>query len=63
LPDEGHVLIVIGPEGGFAPGELVGGHHVRLGPGVWRSATAGLAAAVALQAGSHRWVVGGSGNV
>jgi 16S rRNA (uracil1498-N3)-methyltransferase len=59
LPGQGHVVVVIGPEGGCAPDELVGGHLVRLGPGVWRSATAGLAAVVALLAGSDRWTVGG----
>lgn len=62
LPDDGRVVVVIGPEGGFAPDELVGGHFVRLGPGVWRSATAGLAAVVALLAGSDRWAVGGLGH-
>ncbi len=62
LPDQGHVVLVIGPEGGCAPDELVGGRLVRLGPGVWRSATAGLAAVVALLAGSDRWTVGGLGS-
>jgi 16S rRNA (uracil1498-N3)-methyltransferase len=59
LPSEGHVVVVVGPEGGCAPNELVGGRRVTLGPGVWRSATAGLAAVVALLAGSDRWQVGG----
>jgi 16S rRNA (uracil1498-N3)-methyltransferase len=60
LPTEGTVVIVIGPEGGVAPGELTGGRPVRLGPGVWRSSAAGMAAIVALFAGSDRWAVGES---
>jgi 16S rRNA (uracil1498-N3)-methyltransferase len=62
LPAHGDVVIVIGPEGGIAPGELTGGRPVRLGPGVWRSSSAGMAAVVALFAGSDRWTVGDSRN-
>ena len=56
VPDDGDVVIVIGPEGGIAPDELTafGVEPVRLGDTVLRTSTAGLAAAAALLARS-RW--------
>ena len=60
VPEYGDVVIVVGPEGGVAPGELSAGRKVRLGPSVWRSSSAGMAAIVALFAGSDRWTVGES---
>ncbi|MGY4770468.1 16S rRNA (uracil(1498)-N(3))-methyltransferase (plasmid) [Kribbella sp. CWNU-51] len=56
VPDDGDVVIVIGPEGGIAPDELTafGVEPVRLGDTVLRTSTAGVAAAAALLARS-RW--------
>ncbi|WP_329475314.1 16S rRNA (uracil(1498)-N(3))-methyltransferase [Kribbella sp. NBC_01484] len=57
VPDDGDVVIVIGPEGGIAPDELTafGVEPVRLGDTVLRTSTAGVAAAAALLARS-RWI-------
>lgn len=52
------VVLVVGPEGGIAPGELEafsGAQTVRLGPTVLRTSTAGVAAVAALLSGSARW--------
>jgi 16S rRNA (uracil1498-N3)-methyltransferase len=59
-PDAGEVLLVVGPEGGIAPGELAelaaaGARAVRMGPTVLRTSTAGAAAAAALLARTPRW--------
>ena len=56
VPDDGDVVIVIGPEGGIAPDELTafGVEPIRLGDTVLRTSTAGVAAAAALLARS-RW--------
>ncbi|KGN34636.1 16S rRNA methyltransferase [Knoellia sinensis KCTC 19936] len=59
LPDEGDVLLVVGPEGGIAPQELeafasAGARIVRLGDTVLRSSSAGPAALAVLSA-SARW--------
>ena len=56
VPDDGDVVIVIGPEGGIASDELTafGVEPVRLGDTVLRTSTAGVAAAAALLARS-RW--------
>lgn len=53
-PDGRDLLLVVGPEGGIAPDELalLGGDHVRMGPHVVRTSTAGPAAVAALAA---RW--------
>ncbi|MFC7430161.1 MULTISPECIES: 16S rRNA (uracil(1498)-N(3))-methyltransferase [unclassified Agrococcus] len=53
-PDGRDLLLVVGPEGGIAPDELerLGGEHVRMGPHVVRTSTAGPAAIAALAA---RW--------
>jgi 16S rRNA (uracil1498-N3)-methyltransferase len=59
LPSAGDVVVIVGPEGGVAPGELsafvaAGAVAVRLGPHVLRSSSAGPAALVALSA-AGRW--------
>lgn len=59
LPDEGEILLVVGPEGGIAPHELerfvaAGGVPVRLGSQVLRASTAGPAAVSVLSA-RGRW--------
>ena len=56
VPDDGDVVIVIGPEGGIAPSELAAFdvEPVRLGDTVLRTSTAGVAAAAALLSRS-RW--------
>lgn len=58
----GDVWLVVGPEGGIAPGELealvtVGAEPVRLGPHVLRASTAGPAALAALAAARGTWSV------
>jgi 16S rRNA (uracil1498-N3)-methyltransferase len=59
LPDEGEVLLVVGPEGGIGADELAvltdaGARACRLGPGVLRTSTAGVAAISVLSA-MRRW--------
>lgn len=56
VPDQGEVVVVVGPEGGITPDELAtfGVEPVRLGDTVLRTSTAGVAAAAVLLAGS-RW--------
>jgi 16S rRNA (uracil1498-N3)-methyltransferase len=59
MPEEGQVLLVVGPEGGVAPEELdaltgAGARACRLGPHVLRTSTAGVAALSVLSAG-RRW--------
>lgn len=59
LPEEGDVLLVVGPEGGISPDELeafrsAGAHVVRLGDTVLRSSSAGPAALAVLSAAA-RW--------
>ncbi|HKE64882.1 MAG TPA: 16S rRNA (uracil(1498)-N(3))-methyltransferase [Micromonosporaceae bacterium] len=60
LPPVGDIVIVVGPEGGIAPEELVtlmavGAVPVRLGPHVLRTSTAGAAALSALATRLGRW--------
>jgi 16S rRNA (uracil1498-N3)-methyltransferase len=63
LPDEGahvEVLLVVGPEGGIAPGEVdalvaAGARTARLGPWVLRTSTAGPAALALLDTRLGRW--------
>lgn len=59
LPSAGEVLLIVGPEGGVSPEELVsftaaGAAAYRLGPQVLRSSTAGPAALAVLSAAA-RW--------
>lgn len=59
LPDAGEVLVIVGPEGGIAPGEVealtaAGARPVRLGHTVLRSSSAGPAALAVLSAAA-RW--------
>jgi 16S rRNA (uracil1498-N3)-methyltransferase len=57
LPDEGEVLVVVGPEGGIDDTELatLGGTPVRLGDPVLRTSTAGAAALAVLSVRTGRW--------
>jgi 16S rRNA (uracil1498-N3)-methyltransferase len=59
-PDGRDLVLVVGPEGGIAPGELerleaAGAELVRLGDSVLRTSTAGPAAIAVLNAALHRW--------
>jgi 16S rRNA (uracil1498-N3)-methyltransferase len=59
LPEAGDVLLVVGPEGGLSADEVTtssdaGAHVCRLGDGVLRTSTAGVAALSVLSAAS-RW--------
>ncbi len=60
LPDDGDVVVVVGPEGGITDSELTafvecGALPVRLGESVLRTSTAGVAATALLMAASGRW--------
>jgi 16S rRNA (uracil1498-N3)-methyltransferase len=60
LEDLERITLVVGPEGGISPRELVqledaGAHPVRLGPEVLRTSTAGPAALAVLNARLGRW--------
>jgi 16S rRNA (uracil1498-N3)-methyltransferase len=60
LPEQGDLVIVVGPEGGLTEGEVTafraaGARSVRLGPTVLRTSTAGAAALAALGAATGRW--------
>lgn len=60
VPTSGRIVVVVGPEGGIAPDELVtladaGAQSVRLGAEVLRTSTAGVAAVAALLARTPRW--------
>ncbi|EFK99709.1 involving differentiation [Streptomyces sp. SPB78] len=60
LPDEGDIVLVVGPEGGVAPEEIAsftaaGAHVCRLGPSVLRTSTAGTAAIALLSGRTGRW--------
>ncbi|MEH0822803.1 MULTISPECIES: 16S rRNA (uracil(1498)-N(3))-methyltransferase [unclassified Micromonospora] len=60
LPDNGEIVLVVGPEGGIAPAELTafadaGARPVRLGPSVLRTSTAGVAALSVLATRLARW--------
>jgi len=59
LPTTGDVVVVVGPEGGVADGELdvlvgAGARACRLGPHVLRTSTAGVAA-ISLLSAASRW--------
>lgn len=60
LPDEGEIVLVVGPEGGVAKDELTlfeeaGARAYVLGPTVLRTSTAGTAAAALLLGRTGRW--------
>jgi 16S rRNA (uracil1498-N3)-methyltransferase len=60
LPDEGDLVLVVGPEGGLDDAELAaftaaGTTAVRLGEPVLRTSTAGAAALAALSLRTGRW--------
>ena len=60
LPDEGQVLLLVGPEGGLTDEEIAelteaGAAVVRLGASVLRTSTAGAAAAAVVSARTARW--------
>jgi 16S rRNA (uracil1498-N3)-methyltransferase len=60
LPDDGDIVLVVGPEGGISPAERaalldVGAIEARLGPTVLRTSTAGAAAAAILLSHTPRW--------
>jgi 16S rRNA (uracil1498-N3)-methyltransferase len=60
LPEQGEIVLVVGPEGGISPAERAalakaGAVEAHLGPTVLRTSTAGAAAAAVLQARTARW--------
>ena len=60
LPEDGEIVVVVGPEGGITDEELAaftaaGAMSVRLGPTVLRTSTAGVAAAAVLLTATGRW--------
>jgi 16S rRNA (uracil1498-N3)-methyltransferase len=60
LPEEGEILLLVGPEGGISPSERAtlrdaGAVEARLGPTVLRTSTAGAAAAAILLTRTARW--------
>ncbi|MEO8263794.1 MAG: 16S rRNA (uracil(1498)-N(3))-methyltransferase [Pseudolysinimonas sp.] len=56
LGEHERITLVVGPEGGVSPNELAQfEHHVRLGPEVLRTSTAGPAALAVLNARLGRW--------
>ncbi|MEU2154257.1 16S rRNA (uracil(1498)-N(3))-methyltransferase [Streptomyces sp. NPDC019396] len=60
LPVSGHIVLVVGPEGGVSPEELatfaeVGAKPYRLGRSVLRTSTAGTAASALLLGRTGRW--------
>lgn len=60
VPDEGSIVVVVGPEGGISPEELAafgatGLRPVRLGEEVVRTSTAGVVAVAALLSRTSRW--------
>jgi 16S rRNA (uracil1498-N3)-methyltransferase len=60
VPNQGSIVVVVGPEGGISPEELAafeaaGLRAVRLGDEVLRTSTAGLAAVASLLSRTSRW--------
>ncbi|OII68767.1 16S rRNA (uracil(1498)-N(3))-methyltransferase [Streptomyces sp. CC77] len=60
LPAQGHIVLVVGPEGGVSPDELAafaeaGAKPYRLGRSVLRTSTAGTAATALLLGRTGRW--------
>jgi 16S rRNA (uracil1498-N3)-methyltransferase len=61
VPDEGTLVVVVGPEGGLTDEEVAafvatGANAVRLGSEVLRTSTAGVAAVSALLSRTPRWL-------
>lgn len=59
-PDDGEIVVVVGPEGGISDDELsafaaAGARPLRLGTSVLRTSTAGVAAVAALMSRTPRW--------
>lgn len=62
VPDDGDVVVIVGPEGGVSGDEVAllaaaGAQTARLGPSVLRTSSAGMAAAAVLLAATRRWAV------
>ncbi|MGH3356785.1 MAG: 16S rRNA (uracil(1498)-N(3))-methyltransferase [Nocardioidaceae bacterium] len=60
VPEDGDVVLVVGPEGGISDDELAvldpdGRHTVRLGRSVLRTSTAGVVAAAVVLSRTGRW--------
>lgn len=60
VPDDGDIMLIVGPEGGISPAERTalrdaGGTEGRLGPTVLRTSTAGATAAAVLLSRTARW--------
>ncbi|MFF2650528.1 16S rRNA (uracil(1498)-N(3))-methyltransferase [Streptomyces sp. NPDC058045] len=60
LPEDGEIVLVVGPEGGVSPEEIAlfteaGARVCRLGPTVLRTSTAGTAATALLLGRTGRW--------
>jgi 16S rRNA (uracil1498-N3)-methyltransferase len=60
LPQQGEIVLIVGPEGGISPAErgslsAAGAVEARLGPTVLRTSTAGAAAAAVLLSRTGRW--------
>jgi 16S rRNA (uracil1498-N3)-methyltransferase len=60
LPEQGEIVVIVGPEGGVSPAEAeaaisAGAVTARLGPTVLRSSSAGAVAAALALAGTGRW--------
>jgi 16S rRNA (uracil1498-N3)-methyltransferase len=60
LPDDGDIMLIVGPEGGISPAERAtlrdaGATQARLGPTVLRTSTAGATAAAILLSRTARW--------
>lgn len=60
VPDDGDILVVVGPEGGLSDEEAgrfaaAGAETVRMGTSILRTSTAGVAAVAALMSRTGRW--------
>ena len=60
VPVSGHIVLVVGPEGGISPAEMAaftaaGAIPARLGDSVLRTSTAGAVGAAVLMTATGRW--------